>query len=197
MFSDGIYIGISQADENGYVIADVSLEKDKIKAVALTGYDRYGFEDKEINADLAGEFVNRQDADIQFAGEDEILLEKCKEAVGFALEKARIKPSISNAYFNGTFVGFSKKNEGGSYGMAWVTIEDDEITRVVLEEFIEEGLRDWGECSYQTVMDAKAVMESRFVDSNSAAVDVYSGATISSVRWMEAVWNALGSAQIR
>ncbi|HHY75375.1 MAG TPA: FMN-binding protein [Firmicutes bacterium] len=207
VFNDGTFTGISQADSHGYAIAEVRIEKDKIASVKLTEMTEVGVEKdyetypwpqaKEAKDTLEKAFVGRQDTNVDVVAQATNSSNKFKEAVGFALEKARKKPTINSTYFEGTFMGKSKEDDHG-WGVAWVTIQGDKITDVEVEDVTPDGeFKDWATYSYTPAIEAKAEMPKRFVEANSAVVDVYTGATNSSTKWMEAVSAALAAAKIR
>ena len=72
------------------------------------------------------------------------------------------------------------------------------ITKVRLLEFDDKDeRRDYPTYSYTPVLQAKEQLERAFVDKNSAEVEGFTGATISSKRWIEAVSDALNAARVR
>ena len=208
LYNDGTYKGISQADDKGYAVADVTIQRDRITAVTLKEVTELGVDKdyatypyapaKEANVEMAKRFVGKQDT----KGVDAYTgatssSKKYIEAVNFALEKARKTPMVKTTYFDGTFYGRSKSGETG-YGVAWVTMKGDKITAVKLDDVTEKGVfKDWVTYPYPKALEAKDAMEKRFVEKGSAAVDVFSGATTSSTHWMEAVSNALTNARVR
>jgi uncharacterized protein with FMN-binding domain len=207
VYNDGTYTGISQGDSHGYAVAEVTLERDKITRVILTEITELGEErdhstypwqkSKEAKDTLERAFVGRQDANVDAVTQATNSSNKFKEAVGFALEKARKKPAVASTYFDGRFQGRSKADTEG-WGVVWVTIQGDKITGVEVEDVTSEGkLKDWATYSYKTVLEAKTEMPKRFVAANSPIVDAYTGATKSSTKWMEAVSAALAAAKIR
>lgn len=207
VYNDGTYTGISQGDGHGYAVAEVTLQKDRITAVKLTEMTEVGEEkdyathprpkSKEAHDTLEKAFVGRQDNNVDVVTQATRSSNKFKEAVGFALEKARKKPSVTSTYFEGTFQGRSKADDAG-WGIAWVTIQGDRITSVEVEDVMSDGeFKDWATYEYPTALEAKAEMPKRFVEANAPTVDAYTGATKSSTKWMEAVAAALAAAEIR
>ncbi|HHY35367.1 MAG TPA: FMN-binding protein [Firmicutes bacterium] len=210
VYNDGTYKGISTADIHGYAIAEVTIKKDTIIAVKLSeitekgevkDYAAYPYpEAKAANETMSKRFVEKNSADVDTVAKVTNSSQKYIEAVRFALEKARKQPTVATKYFNGTFMGASQKDERGR-GVAWVTIENDKIVKVELEDVTPEGkfkFKDVGEAyTYPTVMEARDVMQQRFVEANGPNVDAFSGATESSRKWIDAVSNALANAQIR
>lgn len=207
IYNNGTYKGVSQADDRGYAIAEVVVEKDRIASVKLTeitelgvlkDYTGYPYAPaREANAEMAKRFAGRKDANADTYAGATSSSSKYKEAVAFALEKARKTPAIKTTYFEGTFFGKSKEGPQG-YGIVWVTVKADKIVQVRLEDVTSQGeLKDWLTYEYAKVLEAKHEMEKRFTEKNSAMVDAYTGATGSSTAWIEAVADALANAKIR
>jgi uncharacterized protein with FMN-binding domain len=207
VYNDGTYRAYSSADDNGYALAEVVVQKDKIVSVELWEMDQYGSEKdfdaydyepaKKANKEMANRFQGRQDAAVDaYAGATKSS-RKYKQAVANALEKARQNPEVQSTYFDGVFHGTSPISEDG-YQVAWVTIEGDKITKVVLNEVTSEGqFRDWITYTYTTALEAKDAMEKVFAAKGDAAVDVFAGATKSSTGWIQAVNDALTKAKVR
>lgn len=207
VYNNGTYKGVSQADDHGYAIAEVVVEKDRIVSAKLTeitelgvpkDYAAYPYAPaREANAEMSKRFAGRKDANADTYAGATSSSSKYKEAVAFALEKARKSPEIKTAYFEGTFFGKSKEGPQG-YGIAWVAIKADKIVQVRLEDVTSQGeLKDWLTYEYAKALEAKHEMEKRFTERNSAMVDAYTGATRSSTSWIEAVADALANAKIR
>jgi uncharacterized protein with FMN-binding domain len=207
IYIDGTYKGVSTADDRGYAVAEVTVKNDKITEVRLSEFtvfgaekdlDTYEFEGaKKANEEISKQLVGRQDAAVSVYTGATISSKKYISAVSFALEKAKKNPDIKSVYFDGTFSGKSSIENGG-YGVALVTIENDMITKVRLLEFDDKDeRRDYPTYSYTPVLQAKEQLERAFVDKNSAEVEGFTGATISSKRWIEAVSDALNAARVR
>lgn len=207
IYNDGTYKGISTADQDGFAVAEITVASDKIAEVKLSEFTICGLEkdleayeyqeSKAANEKLSEQFVGRKDADVDiYTGATESS-KKYIMAVSFALEKARITPEVETKYFDGTFLGKSSVKEGG-YGIALITIENDRITKVRLLEFDENNEpRDFATYPHTPVLQAKEHIEKTIVDKNSVEVEGFSGATISSQRWIEAVADALNAARVR
>jgi len=185
----------------------VTVKSDKITSVDLLeitekgterNYSTYPYPKvKEAKEEMARRFVGRKDAKVDAVAGATRSSEKYIEAVRFALEKARKKPIVKTTYFNGTFMGRSRADDQG-YGIALVTIKDDKITEVRLKEVTSENeFKDYVTYPWTKVIEAKVELERRFVEKNSAQVDTYAGATHSSIKWIEAVSNALKTARVR
>jgi len=207
VYNEGTFKGISQGDSHGYAIADVTVQKDKITAVKLTEITELGVDKdyatypypkaQEANIEMAKRFVGKSDANVDAYSGATSSSDKYKEAVAHALEKARKQPAVTSTYFDGTYFGRSPAGEQG-YGIAFVTIQTDKVTAVKLDEVTKENvLKDWPTYPYPKALEAKAEMEKRFVQQNSATVDTYSGATTSSGQWVQAVQEALKNAKVR
>ncbi len=206
VFNDGTYQGISTAGDKGYAVAQVVVEKDKIKSVTLKEITELGLEKdyatypypaaKEANTEMASKFAGRSDNQVDtFAGAT-TSSEQYKEAVGFALEKASKNPKITTTHFDGTFMGRSPETEEG-WQVAWVTIENDKITEVRLDDVQEGKLKDWVTYPYLKAVEAKGTAEKAMVEQGTTTVDAVSGATHSSTGWVEAATQAMQNAQIK
>jgi uncharacterized protein with FMN-binding domain len=146
---------------------------------------------------MAKRFVGKPDANVDAYAGATSSSNKYKEAVTHALEKARKAPAVKTTYFDGTYFGRSAAGEQG-YSIAFVTIQADKITAVKLDDVTAANvLKDWPTYPYPKALEAKAAMEKRFVEKNSAVVDTYSGATNSSTAWVQAVGEALKNAKVR
>lgn len=207
VYNNGTYIGVSTADDNGYAVAEVTVKDDKIVDVKLTEFnaraqekdmETYQWEAaREAFRQLPGRFVGRQDANIETYSGATASSNKYITAVSFALEKARKTPQVTTQYFDGTFMGRSDGDDKG-YGIAFVTIEEDQIKSVrLLEVTSEDQFKDYATYPYTTVLEAKEALEKAFVEKNSPEVDTYSGATNSSQKWIQAVSNALQAAKLK
>lgn len=208
IYNNGTYKGISQADVNGYAIAEVTVDKDKITAVRLSevtelavdkDYNTYPYpKAKEANIEMAKKFVGKSDANVDVVTQATMSSNKFIEAVKNALEKARMTPTVKTTYFDGTFLGKSKSDDQG-YGIAFVTIKGDKVTEVRLDDVVPGGtLKDWPTYPYPKALEAKSLMEKAFVQKNGATgVDAVAGATNSSSKWVEAVSDAMAKARVK
>lgn len=207
VFNNGTFMGISTADDNGYAIAEVTVKDDKIADVKITEFNSLAAEKdmetyqwepaKQAYKELPGRFIGRQDANIDTLSGATASSNKYVSAVAHALEKARKNPQVTTQHFDGTFMGPSESDDKG-YGIAFVTIEGDQIKAVRLLEVDEENkLKDYATYQYTVVLEAKEQLERAFVEENSPEVDTFSGATNSSQKWIQAVSNALQAARIK
>ncbi|MFW6377930.1 MAG: FMN-binding protein [Bacillota bacterium] len=198
---DGEYVGYSEANDKGYVEAQVTLEDEEIVDVELIEYrdtgvkkdDSYDWDEwHEAMDELPGRFEEANSAEIDVFSGATGTSEKAMGAVEMALAKAE-----GQTEFDGTFLGVSDFSDRGGRGLAWVTIEEGEIVEVKLEELQDDDGElvykdedyDWDEWH-----EAKEEMPEWFVEADSADVDVYTEATGSSNMWMEAVADAMAKA---
>lgn len=209
-YNDGSYKGTSTADSYGYAVAEVVIRKDRIVSVNLIeitekgeqkDYETYPYpQAKTANETMARRFVEKNSAEVDVVAGATNSSSKYILAVKHALEKARKKPLVTTRYFDGTYMGVSAKDEYGR-GIAWVTIQNDRITKVVLEEVMPDGkfkFSDIGSAySYPRVLEARDVMQRRFAEANGPNVDAFSGATQTSKKWVDAVTDALNNAFVR
>ncbi len=207
VFNDGTYTGVSTSDDNGYAVAEVTVKDDTIVEVELTEFNSLAQEKdmeshsyepaREAFKELPGRFTGRQDANIEAYSGATASSNKYMTAVSFALEKARKTPQVATEYFDGTFMGRSESDDNG-YGIAMVTIEQDQIRSVrLMEVTADDKFRDYATYPYTTVLQAKEHLEKAIVEKNSPEVDTYSGATNSSQKWIQAVSNALKAAKLK
>ncbi len=191
---DGEYIGYSEADENSFVEAVVNIEDGEITSVELSEYtdlylekgEGYPLEWHEAMDVLPERFVEANSSEVDAVSGATGSSEKAKSAVEMALQKAR-----GVEQFDGTFLGRSEESERGNWGVAWVTIEGDEIVDVRLEEATEDEEFKGEDYPWLEFHHAQELVADAFVLFDSPDVDTYSGATSSTELWREAVQNAL------
>ena len=104
-------------------------------------------------------------------------------------------------YNNGTFVGYSDESRG--HVRAEVTIQNDEITAVKITEYTNQALAKdpetygrEGAFEIGLLAEVHEYLEGAFVAANSAEVDIFTGATSSSNKSMQAVERALLKAEV-
>ncbi len=205
-YVNGTYTGISDGGENGYAKATITIEDDAIVNVELTQTDKLGDEKgedysyevyHEAKTAMAEKFVEANGAEVDAHTGATGSSTQWKQAVERALTLASGK--TEGKYFDGTFMASSEATDKGR-AVVWVTIADDVITEVVLEQttFAEdkEVFKDEN-YSYPAYHEAKPALEKAFVEANGADVDAFTGATGSSAQWTEAVENALANAAIQ
>src|SRR5690606_4298597 len=106
-----------------------------------------------------------------------------------ALEKAA--GTGTGRYFDGTFFGRSPADEHG-FGTALVTIENDRIVAVTLGEALPDGTwKDFSAYPWEPTVRGKGELEEAIVALQSVEVDLITGSTSSSKKWLAAVANAL------
>lgn len=191
------YVGYSEADDHGYIRAEVVLEGDTIIDVKLTEYSELGEakgedysydEYHEAMVELPERFIDANSHEIDVFSGATSSSNKAMEAVKMALDKADDKTE-----FNGTYMGTSAPSDRGAYGVAWVEVKEGEIVDVKLEEVSEGEFKD-EDYDYEDFHNAKEELPQSFIDADSYDIDTYSGATGSSDRWRQAVIRALGKA---
>ena len=202
VYHDGTYIGVSDANSRGYLMAVVVIRGGKIAEVRLTEMDGFGNPKPETYPwepfheamkVLPERFIAANSWDIDAYTQATGTSERAELAVKRALEKAARVPG--GRYFDGTFFGRSAADDHG-YGTALVTIKDDKIVAVTLGEVQENGeWKDYSTYPWEPVVTGKPKMEEAFVAANGVDVDIITGATHSSEKWIAAVTNALKSAE--
>lgn len=198
-YEDGSYTAVSEADERGYAEAEVTITDGEIIEVSLKEYDELGMqkgEDYDYDVwheaieELPERFVEANSADIDVYTDATSTSEKSMDAVDKALQRAEGYTET----FDGTFMGTSDVGEQGNLGIALVTLQNGEITEVDLREADEEGEFKDEDYDHEPWVEAAEEMPERFVEANSAEVDVYTEATSSSEKWKEAVERAMEKA---
>lgn len=202
VYKDGAYIGVSDANETGYTTAVVMIADGNIAMVRLTEMNAFGdakpadypwAEYHEAMEILPQWFIEANSAEVDIYSGATGTSVKAAQAVERALLKA--SDPGEGRYFDGTFFGRSAADDHG-YGTALVTIEDDVVVKVVLEEVMPDGTwKDWETYPYVEAYEAKLTMEARFTDAGHPDVDGISGATSSAEKWIAAVTNALRMAE--
>ncbi len=222
LFRDGTFEAVSQGNERGYVQVTLTLENDEIVDAEIVEFDGVGvekvYEDygqrfpllEEAHQTLAGSMIEENTWDVDVVSGATSTSEKTREAARFALERASVEPADLE-YFEGTFMAISDTTERG-WGIAWVTLVNDEIVGIKLEE-TEPSQKD-GEDVFDAVgrqvfelkgedypwephHEAKEAIAEDILESQSPVVDTYTEATGSSNRWMQAVERALEAASSR
>ncbi len=194
---DGEFIGYSEADENGYVKAAVTLEGGDIISVDLTEYtekeeakgEDYPWDDwHEAMEVLPERFEEANSSDVDIVSGATGTSEKAMEAVEMARQKAE-----GVEQFDGTYLGTSAEDNGG-WGVAWVTVEGESIVDVRLEEVTDGDEFKDEDYGWDHWYEAREAMPEWFVEADSPDVDTFTEATSSSQMWREAVENALEKA---
>ena len=209
-YNDGVYTAVSQANQRGFVWVGVTISDDKITEVEIKEFDGvaaqkgddYPWDATHVAwVELAAQSVEKNTWDVDVVAEATTTSNKYREAAKFALEKAKATPTVTTTYFDGTFMGASEPDARGGYGIAWVTIENDEIIEVLVDEVTADGTRkDWPNYPWPQAAEAREVMADRFVAAGPDGiddVDTVAQATGSSNHWKAAVQNALDSARVK
>ncbi|MEN3009261.1 FMN-binding protein [Pseudothermotoga sp.] len=219
---DGTFVAASQGDKYGYVAVTLTIENDKIKNVAIKEFDGFGVEKlydvygayfpilKQAHETLAKRIVEANSWQVDVFTGATGTSKKVMEAVKFALEKAKVEPSQTK-YLSGTFMGVSDFTARG-HAVAWVTIENDKITKVIFEETTPSlkdgkpvldaaGRQVWvfkgGDYPWPEFHQAKEAVAKAIIEKQTYQVDVYTGATSSSNKFIQAVQRALEWAKAR
>ncbi len=221
-YNDGVFEAVSD-DSRGFAWVKLFVVRDEIVDIEIVehdnmgeakDYDVYGgdrfTELQAAHEALAARIVaqNTWDVDV-FTGATSTST-KVMEAAQRALDKALVERTGTTTYFDGTFLGASTVGSRG-FGVALVTIANDVITDVELLE-----TTTWRDDDGNLMMDAKnrglwifkdedyshaefheaqEAIAQAMIDSQSFQVDVFTGATSSSNKWMEAVERALEAAK--
>lgn len=206
-YNDGTYTAVSDADHHGYGLATVTISADKITKVDLkefieTGaekdFDTYKYEPSvQANQEMAQRIVKANSIHVDDYTKATSSSTKYKQAVARALDKAKTKPAITTEYFDGVFLGKSQADDQG-YALALVTMENDQVKEVVLQEVTETGeFKDHSTYPKKEVVAAHEELPAKFVETNGGPVDNVSGATHTTAKWNQAVQNALELAKVR
>jgi uncharacterized protein with FMN-binding domain len=223
-YRDGVFEAYSPADDRGYVWARVTIARDRITAVELKEFDRVGVEkDLEIYvhpqtgqaiAHLQRQFVARNTANVDVFTGATSTSNKSIQAVRLALEKALRRPAATGRYFNGTFMAISDVTDRG-WGIAWVTVQNDRITQVVLHEttarrddagnvvtdakgrvvFVRRAIDGDRRYPFEPWHTTRVNMAADMVARGTPRVDTVTGATGSAQRWVQAAERALERAR--
>ncbi len=193
----GLFIGFSEADARGYTEARVILDDGEIIDVELIEFndlaqpkgEEYPLDEfHEAMRELPERFKEANSHEVDAYSGATGTSDSAMEAVKMALDKAEGVTS-----FDGTFMGKSDVDERGNYGIAWVTVEEGSITDVRLEEVAGDEYKD-EDYDWDEFHEAKEVMPGWFEEANDYDVDIYTGATGSAEKWIQAVIRALGKA---
>ncbi len=212
------YSAASNADRRGYVEIEIDVTDGDIVNVRIDEYDGFGFlKDYETYAgggelwpyleesheQLAEWIVQDNHWDVDTFTEATGTSEKVRSAARHAMIRAGLEDPVDTDYFDGTFMGVSEPDDRDQFGVAWVTFDNDEIVEVALEEatpdndgyaFKDEDYA--ADTDYTEFHEAQEVMPERFIEAQGPDVDVYTEATGSSEKWMEAVENAMEKARV-
>ncbi len=205
---DGIYEGYSDATDNGYMKAVVTIGAGKITKVTLHGFDGLGLEKSssypwfpyhKMIDELPKAYVEKNDWNVDIITQATGSSLESNQAVRRSMERAQ-KDGTKDKYFDGIFMGISEELPGG-WTIAWVTLKNDKITKVVLHSTTPDPDRE-GEFvikdeSYPWAEYHEALVElpKRFVKANGTKVDIITGATGTSNQAKEAVEEALKMAK--
>jgi uncharacterized protein with FMN-binding domain len=224
VYVDGTYTAISaNADDKGYAEVTLTIKNDQIvdaKVVEYDGmgqlkdYETYGvpgrFDGSNLKAAheaLAAAFVESNTWEVDTVTGATGTSSKAMSAAKLAMDKAMAKKPGQN-YAAGTFMAISDKTVKG-WSIAWVTIENDEITEIVLAGTTtvkdEDGNDIEGKFQLKTedypwakYHEAKGYIVENVLDKQSTeGIDAYTGATGSSNQWLQAIQRALDAASFK
>jgi len=204
-YRNGRFIGYSDASDHGYAMAVVTIENDKIVDVILKEFTELSVEKDFSTYEYTPSVRAHEELPAMFVAAGNSLVEaisgatassdRYRQAVERAMKSAEKNPA-ENSYFDGTFQGRSRSDNHG-YGIALVTIKDDKIIVVELKEVDERGeFKDFETYPHEPSREAHREIPKRFIEKNSPNIDVFTGATHSSEKYIEAVTNALYKATI-
>lgn len=209
VYTDGTYEAFSQATDKGFGWARVTVQRNKITAVDLKTFDgraqekdleTYPWpETRQATEIMPQRFVDRNTWNVDIVARATGTSEQYKEAVRLALEKARRRPAITTAHFNGTFMGRSEAGQYG-YGLVWATVNNDQVTNILIREVVAatDTFKDF-ETYWPPAGAARDTMTTRLqtAAANVPNVDIVAGVTSSSQQWRQATLDALAKARIR
>ncbi len=211
---------VSQANQQGYAHVTLTMENGTISDVTIVEFDGVGrekiYEDyhqrwpylEDAHNELAQSMVEENTWDVDIVTGATGTSEKVREAARFATEKASGETPATE-HFDGTFMGLSDETERG-WGIAWVTLESDEIVEIRLEGTTpaeEDGEEVFDAVGRQVFVikgedypwepyhEAKEVVAEEMIETQSTDVDTYTEATSSSRQWMEATERAMEAAR--
>lgn len=218
-YKEGVFEAVSQGDEGGYVHVTLQIENDEITDAEVMEFNGTGKEKlyeayplpqlEDAHNALAEQMIEDNTWEVDTFSGATATSEKAKEAAKFALERASIEPH-EQTYFDGTFMAISDVTDPG-WAIAWVTMENDEIVDVNLAGTIakkengepvhdEAGRQEYKirpeDYEWEPYLEARDVMAERFLEAQGPEVDVYTDATRSSEKWMQAVERAMEAARI-
>ncbi|MBT9151807.1 MAG: Electron transport complex subunit RsxG [Firmicutes bacterium] len=222
VYRDGTFTAFSDANDRGYMEVEITIKNDKITAAHVHGYDGLGLEKPETyrhqpfltaKAELPKRIVAANSWDIDLVSGATTSSNQVRMATLRALQKARVTPTTTAQFFDGTYMAISDRGERG-WAIAWVTIGNDKITNVVFHEttaardaagavipnqFIRKNVDPASPGFYQFAPyhEARIELPKRFVAANSATVDVFTGATGTSTNVIAAVTRAIEMAKRR
>jgi uncharacterized protein with FMN-binding domain len=137
-YKDGTYTAYSDATDNGYTKAEVTMKGDKIDSVKLLDYDNLNLAKDAsyphkpyltVITDLPKAMVAKNSADVDAIAQATYSSNQAKQAVKRAMEKAMVTAASAAKYFDGTFMAMSPKTDTG-WTIVWVKLAGDKIADV-------------------------------------------------------------------
>ncbi|HSW35874.1 MAG TPA: FMN-binding protein [Candidatus Limnocylindrales bacterium] len=223
VYNDGVFTAFSDATQRGYTRIDITIEDDTIIAAQAAGFDGLGLEKQdtyryapflEAMEELPKRIVEQNSWDIDTVSDATTSSREARMATLRALQMARINPTNTAQFFDGTFMAVSEPVDlaGRGWSIAWVTIANDKITDVIIHDTTPERDDAGSVIPNQFVIknvdaaspefypfpayhEARVELAERFVAANSDTVDGFTGATNTSTNAMIAVARALEMAR--
>ncbi len=199
---DGIFEGASDATDKGYVAATVKIEGGKIVDVEMKEFrgdgslktpETYTYEPwHEAVEKLPQAVIAVQSAEIDAVTGATSTTEKFKQAVRRALGEEK---QPEKRYADGRFEGISDPSRTG-YVAVEMVVQQGTITQVIMQEFRGDlSLKTKETYDYEPWHKAFDELPAAVIKSQSADIDVVTGATSTSNKFKQAVRRALGEEQ--
>ncbi|HCC33266.1 MAG TPA: hypothetical protein DEQ28_05100 [Clostridiales bacterium] len=221
-FRDGVFTAVSDGEPHGYARVTLFIAGDRIVDAQIDEYDGYGLLKQyplyhalfpllgEAHATLEDRMEAAGTWDVEaFTGATGTSA-RVRGAARRALDRALVERPGDGTYFDGTFMGVSDRS-GRGWGLAWVTLQDDRITAVRLEQTMPErdaegevAVDDWLNALWALAderhphppfHEARVAIAEAMVKAQGPQVDAFTGATGSSRAWMQAAERALEAAR--
>jgi uncharacterized protein with FMN-binding domain len=221
-YQDGVFTAVSDGEPHGYAQVTLFIAGDRIVNAQIDEYDGYGLLKQyplyhklfpllgEAHATLEDRLEAAGTWDVEaFTGATGTSA-RVREAARRALERALVQRREDGTYFDGTFMGVSDRSARG-WGLAWVTLQDDRITAVRLEQTMPRRddagqvvFDDWFNALWNLAderhphlpfHEARVAVAEAMVKAQGPQVDAFTGATGSSRAWMRAAERALEAAR--
>ena len=213
VYTNGTFFASSNATARGYMTAEVTIENDKITAVKLVGYGNLATEKDEnygkaanftayheMKEALPKAFIAKTSWDVDIYSGATGSSNQSKQAVQRAMDKALKNRPAGTKYYDGMFMAMSDiGGRNNDWVVVLVTIANDKIVEVAINEtndvtseagVVSKAFKS-AEYGYAAYHEAKVELAKRFVATNKADVDVFTGATGTSTNAKQAVARAL------
>lgn len=204
-YLDGEYFNYSEADNYGFASAKVTINDNKIVNVQLTEYNERG-QPKDMSTYpyqptirgfevMAQRFVEKNTADVDIYTGSTHSSKKYIDAVNkcLLLATANGEEKLNAQYFDGTFLGTSPINDE-HYGLAWVSIENDKIIDISIEEVVYLNFVNWEVGEYKELAELREQFQNIVINAGHLNVDFNASPNVD--LWQQASQNALDRASI-